>query len=195
MAKIDESELISGLRKGRDDAYEELFERHYVVLCQLAAAYLHDDAEAQLLVDELMIHLYERRESLVITTSLRAYLVRAVRNRCLNYLTSEQRQREINLTEMGEAADYLLNMEHPDQLPSAVLLEKELEKEIRQAVFRLPTETRTVFQKSRYELKSYQEIATELGISVNTVKYHIKNAIAHLFDELKEYLPVLALFL
>jgi RNA polymerase ECF-type sigma factor len=34
-----------------------------------------------------------------------------------------------------------------------------------------------VFELSRYEGKKYSEIAQELGISVNMVKYHIKNAI------------------
>ena len=53
-----------------------------------------------------------------------------------------------------------------------------------------------VFLKSRFERKKYEEIAAELGISVNTVKYHIKNALARLHDSLGKYLAcLLAVFL
>ena len=57
------------------------------------------------------------------------------------------------------------------------LLEEEMKNTAKQAVNQLPTECRQVFELSRYEGKKYSEIAQELGISVNTVKYHIKNAI------------------
>ena len=54
----------------------------------------------------------------------------------------------------------------------------------KKAVDELPTECRQVFELSRYEGKKYSEIAQELGISVNTVKYHIKNAIKILSSRL-----------
>lgn len=55
-----------------------------------------------------------------------------------------------------------------------MLLEQELEEELKRSIDELPLECRKVFYKSRFEQKKYEEIATELGISVNTVKYHIK---------------------
>lgn len=50
------------------------------------------------------------------------------------------------------------------------------------------------FEKSRFEEKKYEEISQELGISINTVKYHIKNALSFLQTELSKYLIVLILF-
>lgn len=55
-----------------------------------------------------------------------------------------------------------------------MLLEQELEDELKRSIDELPLECRRVFYKSRFEQKKYEEIAEELGISVNTVKYHIK---------------------
>lgn len=73
----------------------------------------------------------------------------------------------------------------------AVLLEKELEQEIEKSIQNLPKECRTVFQMSRFEDMKYQEIADKLNISVNTVKYHIKNALAILNKDLSRYLTTI----
>ena len=51
-----------------------------------------------------------------------------------------------------------------------------------------------VVEKSRFEEKKYEEISQELGISINTVKYHIKNALSFLQTELSKYLIALILF-
>ena len=83
-----------------------------------------------------------------------------------------------------------------DDYPLGRLLERELEHEIHRSIAALPAECRQVFLKSRFERKKYEEIAAELGISVNTVKYHIKNALARLHDSLGKYLAcLLAVFL
>lgn len=81
-----------------------------------------------------------------------------------------------------------------DSHPLGTLLERELEEEIYKAIDKLPNECRRVFDKSRFEGKSYEEISQELGISVNTVKYHIKNALASLQTNLSKYLITLLLF-
>ena len=67
---------------------------------------------------------------------------------------------------------------------------QELEGEITKAIGRLPEECRCVFQMSRFEEKKYEEIARELQISVNTVKYHIKHALALLREDLGKYLTI-----
>lgn len=80
-----------------------------------------------------------------------------------------------------------------DSHPLGALLERELEEEIYKAIDKLPNECRRVFDKSRFE-KSYEEISQELGISVNTVKYHIRIR-QHLYKmNLSKYLITLLLF-
>ena len=59
----------------------------------------------------------------------------------------------------------------------------------------MQVECRTVFKKSRFEQKKYEEIALELGISINTVKYHIKNALALLQKRLDNYLHLLIIYI
>ena len=81
-----------------------------------------------------------------------------------------------------------------DQYPLATLLEKELEQEIANSIDKLPKECKQVFEMSRFEDLKYQEIADKLNISVNTVKYHIKNALSKLSHDLSKYLITLFLF-
>ena len=63
------------------------------------------------------------------------------------------------------------------------------------AIGRLPDECRRVFRLSRFEERKYEEIAKELNISVNTVKYHIKRALALLHEDLSKYLTAVILLL
>ena len=82
-----------------------------------------------------------------------------------------------------------------DKQPLGMLLEQELEDELKRSIDELPLECRRVFYKSRFEQKKYEEIAEELGISVNTVKYHIKNALAFLQKRLGNYLKLLIIYI
>jgi RNA polymerase sigma-70 factor (ECF subfamily) len=184
----DEQKIINGLKQGDNWAYKRLYDDHYVLLCKLAMTFLHDNFLAQSLVDDLIFHLYEHRDRLLVTTSLRAYLVRAVRNRCLNFLELEHTKKEISFSAVSQLDNWLLAYAGEECEPLAILIERELEQDIHAAIERLPAECRKVFKLSRFADKQYEEIAEELGISINTVKYHIKNALAHLKKDLGEYL-------
>lgn len=81
-----EKELIRQLKRGEDKAYRFLYDTHYEVLCRIAREYLKDDFLAETIVGDTIFNLWEKRLTIEIQSSLRAYLVRAVRNRCINYL-------------------------------------------------------------------------------------------------------------
>ena len=78
--------------------------------------------------------------------------------------------------------------------PLGQLLDKELAEKLEEAIAALPLECRTEFELSRLAGKKHAEIALELGISVNTVKYHIKHALQMLNERLGRYI-VMALSL
>ena len=171
-----------------------VYDYHYVLLCHVANQYLNDNFLSETIVGDVIFHLWEIRETLNITISIRSYLIKAVRNRCIDYLKSRSEKKEISFSvlvpeEMSEEK-YLQS----DNYPLGILLERELEHEIRMAIDKLPVECRCVFEKSRFEEKKYEEISQELGISINTVKYHIKNALSFLQTELSKYLIALILF-
>ena len=189
-----ETLIVEQLKTGNEDAYQYIYDRHYALLCHIANGYVKDQFLAETIVGDTIFHLWEIRETLEISVSIRSYLLRAVRNRCINYLNSEWEKREISFSCLmpDEITDDKMTIS--DSHPLGTLLERELEEEIYKAIDKLPNECRRVFDKSRFEGKSYEEISQELGISVNTVKYHIKNALASLQTNLSKYLITLLLF-
>ena len=190
-----ESLIVKQLKAGQERAYKYLYDQHYQVLCYVAAQYVKDDFLAETIVGDVIFHLWEIRETVEISTSLRSYLMTSVRHRCLDYLKSQFNRHEVAVSST-ELRDFpLLNYVKDDDYPLGRLLEQELEDEIMKAIARLPEECRRVFRMSRFEDKKYEEIARELQISVNTVKYHVKHALALLHEDLGKYLTVAILLL
>lgn len=183
-----ESLIIQLLKEGQERAYKFLYDQHYQILCHVAAQYVKDDFLAETIVGDVIFHIWEIRESLIISSSIRNYLMTCVKNRCLDYLNSQYNQKEMMMSSSGLQDFPVINYIKGDDYPLGKLLDKELEGEIMKAISRLPDECRRVFQLSRFEEKKYDEIASELGVSVNTVKYHIKRALALLHEDLGKYL-------
>lgn len=196
MMYVMEEQLIKKLRKGDEKAFRLLYDRHYVLLCRFANQILNNAALAEEVVDDVIFYLWEHRSEVEIRYSIRAYLMRAVRNRCLNELQSQSHREELHLSSFlsPESMDFLDFLFVDDKQPLGMLLEQELEDELKRSIDELPLECRRVFYKSRFEQKKYEEIAEELGISVNTVKYHIKNALAFLQKRLGNYLKLLIVY-
>lgn len=187
--------IIEQLKAGKERAYRFLYDQHYQILCHVAAQYVKDDFLAETIVGDVIFHIWEIRESLEITSSIRNYLMQSVKNRCLDYLKSQYNQKELVMSSPGLQDFPVLNYIKGDDYPLGKLLEQELESEIMKAIGRLPEECRRVFKLSRFEDKRYDEIAAELDISVNTVKYHIKRALALLHEDLGKYLTAVILLL
>jgi RNA polymerase sigma-70 factor (ECF subfamily) len=183
-----ETILIQQLKAGNDAAYRTLYQLHYGLLCAYAQQIVGNDFDAENIVDDTIFHIWEIRDQLQIDRSLRSFLITSVHRRCLNWIRQHSRQPAT----CAIPKDELLNIETSAH-PLGHLLEKELEEKIRAAIEALPHETRQVFELSRYNDMTYDEIAKHLGISVNTVKYHIKNALHLLYNQLEPYLLLLLL--
>lgn len=84
---------------------------------------------------------------------------------------------------MERAGIQLQNIIPDNQQPLGTLIKKELEHKIQEVIQKLPPVCKQVFMMSRFREMSYEEISQELDISVNTVKYHIKNALVVLKKE------------
>lgn len=192
---ISEENIVKYLKEGNEQAFQYIFDKYYDFLCLIAQSYLRDNFIAETIVGDIIYNLWEIRENLDIKTSLRPYLTRSVKNRCINHLQKEYVQREISMNQYEDkiAIEELFFIESKHPLEN--LLEQELSKKIDQLIEELAPECRQVFIMSRYDNMKYEEIAEKLGISINTVKYHIKNALTQLRTELKDYLIVVFLFL
>jgi len=184
-----EKHFIEQLKAGEDKAYRRLYQEHYDVLCRVAYRYVEDIVIAESMVEDVIVHLWEVRNNIQIKVSLRSYLLSAVRNRCLNYLQETAQQHEQTFSSLGdEERNYIGRFLDT----SSELEEEELVCLVIQAINRLPEESRHVFLLSREKEMTYDQIAQEIGISTNTVKYHIKQSLALLRKDLGPYLALMA---
>lgn len=177
MIPIDEKHIIKKLKTGDNEAYKYIYDYHYVALCKLSYYLLKDRVQAESIVNDVIFHLWEVRDKLELVPPLRNYLIIAVRNKCLNYLALKQQETEIRFSTIEQAGIQLQNIVSDNEHPLGNLLKEELESKIHESINKLPPACKQVFTMSRFREMSYEEISRELGISVNTVKYHIKSAL------------------
>lgn len=181
-----DAETLLALRRGDERAFERLFRTHYAPLCGYAYTFLRDDADGEEVVQTVFLTLWEKRDVLDITVSLKAYLYRAVHNHCLNRLK--------HLRIRDEHAGYVLATAEPGfDSATAQIIGSELEARVEAAIAQLPAQCQLIFRMSRFEELRYQEIADQLNLSVKTVENQIGKALKLLRAELADYLPLLAL--
>lgn len=172
------------LRNIDEGDFELFFRTYYASLCRYAQSFVRDSDEAEEIVQTSFIHIWEKRTSLNIDTSLKAYLFRAVRNGCLNHI-------KFRKVRMEHAANQIKTGEPTHEGVSDGVTANELEHRILAAMKELPEQCRLVFQLSRFEELRYQEIADQLHLSVKTVENQMGKALKIMRRELKDYLPTL----
>lgn len=191
---MDTEDFIKkGLVDGNELAYQYLYQKHYAALCAFAYQYVKDNYIAETMVGDVIFYLWRKRQELVIEQSLRNYLMKAVKNRCLNHLKQSKLQGNLknHFSERLETNEK--NYENQSEYPLSHLLETELDARIQDALGTLPELTRKIFELSRFSDLKYQEIALTVGMSNDSVKYHIKSALSHLRKKLKDYLLMLVI--
>lgn len=147
----------------------------------VALAMLHDRGIAEEVGQEVMLELWRRREALRVELSLRAYLIRATRNRALNHIRHE---RIVRAAEPYAAAETTL-------APRADrdLADHQIDAAVRAAINELPPRCREVFELSRIHGLKYAEIAQTLNISIKTVEAQMGKALRTLRERLAAWLP------
>jgi RNA polymerase sigma-70 factor (ECF subfamily) len=184
MSKVDtEQEDLANwnkTRSGDKSSFSIIFKTYYEPLYQFAGKFVKDGQIAEDIVQNVFTKLWALRTKQNIETNLKSYLYKMVYNQSLNYLKREQRTVSLDKTEVIPTDD--------SNSPEENLAEKELQQKVHQAIEKLPTQCRHVYRMKRYNHLKYHEIAEILGISVNTVKTHMKRALKSLLEQLDSFL-------
>jgi RNA polymerase sigma-70 factor, ECF subfamily len=172
--------------EGDNEAFSIVFRHYYVDFVLFAATFVKNRQAAEEIVEEVFIRLWENRETIVITTSLRSYLLRSIQNRCIDFI------RHVRIMD-----EYQINWRHHPELlendTENYILHSELEEDLKKALGKIPEEVRTVFTMNRFEGMTYAEIALKLDVSVRTVEVRIGKALSLLKHYLKDYLITILL--
>ncbi|QIP17098.1 RNA polymerase sigma-70 factor [Spirosoma aureum] len=159
---------------------ELLFRRYHQALCSHAVRFVYSKETAEDLVSDVFCKFWKTKAYESVTSSFRYYLFRSVRNEAYNYLRLEFQ--ELDNIETAETQEGQFS-----QRPDQVLQYEEVVHRIEDLVESLPPQCRKVFLLSRFEGRKYQDIATELGISIKTVEVHIVKALSIVRKGLKDH--------
>jgi RNA polymerase sigma-70 factor (ECF subfamily) len=181
---LPENNWIKALRNGDERVFETIFRSYYERLCAYANTILKDPDEAEEMVQQTFTVLWEKRETIEVQSSVKAYLYKAVYNSSLNRIKHQK-------VKQAHREYYEYQGEELDYSPDNQMVGKELQLQINQAVEQMPDQCRKVFELSRFENLTYAEIAEQMNLSIKTVEKHKMKALQILRENLKDYLPLL----
>ena len=156
-----DKQLYISMQQGNKKAFDTLFIKYYAMLCAFARSFVSlEDAEE--VVQDTMLQIWENRKTNHIDSSVHHYLFKAVKNKCYTLMTRNSLRFQI---ENILTPDIQELFEDPD-----FYIIDELTQKIEKAILNLPESYRIAFEMHRFQNKTYQEIAEELNISVDTVR-------------------------
>lgn len=175
MTDLDQALLLQNFKVGCEAAFEQVFKLHYKSLHMQAFLLLKDEEEAEDQVQQLFLDMWNKQMYRKVQHSIKAYLHAALRNRCINHLTRTQIKNRLHSEYAGQ--QYLEqtsenNDEQKGENPSSTYL--------LDALGELPMQRYKAFSLVHLQDKKYGEAAKEMGISVNSLKTHVKLAVRFL---------------
>lgn len=174
---LEHDRIVQEIKGGNEGAFQEVFHAYYEGLCQYAFTILRNMDDAEDVVQSMFLKIWEKRNELIITHTIKAYLYKAVYNQCMNQL--DHRAVQVKFQER-DTLGKIAAVQHPEVFPA------ELEERITSAINRLPAQCRTIFIMSRYQELKYAQIAEALNISVNTIENQISKALKILRTHINE---------
>ncbi|WP_316791466.1 RNA polymerase sigma-70 factor [Pedobacter frigoris] len=165
-----DQELVALLKNGDHMAFGEIHKRYYPVLYSHAYKRLPYREEVKDILQELFAFIWTNRESLYFTSGLSAYLYTSVRNRVINVFSKDKIRHEY-------ASSFAKYSEEGDNETDELLRHKELIALIEKEVAALPDQMRKVFEMSRFQHLSHNEIAEITNTSPLTVRKQIQNVL------------------
>ena len=163
-------EIIHAVKAGDRKAFKLLYDTYASFVFEVSYKILKDSSLAEEVVQECFVTLWVKRERMDESKDLASYIFVMAKRLCLNTLRS-----------MNYANTYLqqVQLNNVNDTEQKVNLD-ELQKSLADRIALLPKQQRIAFELSRMEGFTHQQIADKMGISPNTVKNHISQALAHL---------------
>lgn len=165
-----DAELTVLLKQKDHIAFTEIYDRYRGVLYLHAYKLTQDTDEAEDIVQEIFIYLWDKAATIIFNTGIKSYLYSAVRYKFFNLLDHKKviTKHEQSFNDFTDKGEFITDNQ---------VRENELTRLIEMEIGKLPEKMRIVFELSRKEHLSVSEIADKLNISKSTVKKQLGNAI------------------
>lgn len=178
-----DEELVERFRSGDAVAYEAIYDRYWQLLFRFARKLLQDELAAQDVVQEVFTVFWLKKGQFDGSSPLAAYLYTLTKNKILDMVKRSKVETRY-LEHLRQAVQL------GDALPDQLYIEKQFYDQVEKEIANLPEKMRIVFEMSRKQYMSNREIAEELGISEQTVKNQVSNAIRTLKSKFGDSLNI-----
>lgn len=174
--KFEDQQLVQSLQKGNVAAFDSLFEIYSPKLYGFAFKYFRNEAEAEELVQEVFVKVWENRHVLKTEHSFKSYLFTIALNQIRKYFNKK-----------AVALRYLESLQHEPEFSDPALAEdyESALQKLNSIIDQMPSRRREIFIKSKLEGKSSKEVAAELNISPGTVDNQVSEALRFLRSQFK----------
>lgn len=176
--------MKSGIKRGDKRIFRILYQRFYPGLCQFACQYTGRKEVAEEIVQDIFMNLWEGRKRYNIEGSIQCYLYGSVRNRSINYLNHLVLERKFHSETAAHIHRTIDYMQVSQEDGSSILINKEFEISLAEALETLPEKCRKIFLLNRKSGLSHSAIADKLGLSKNTIQRQMSIAIEKLCSQL-----------
>lgn len=176
---MDQSDLdiIKALRAGDRCAFYTLYQSYADLLYRNILVRVNSSFDADDILQDFFVTLWEKRESLNIETNVRAYLLVWLKHHILNTIKKQQIRTRYNILSQKE-------MEEADDYTWVKIVSEDLMKKLNEVVDGFPPRLKTVYILSREQHLSVKEIAEKLCVSEQTVKNQLTDIIRRLRNEM-----------
>jgi RNA polymerase sigma-70 factor (ECF subfamily) len=186
MKQYSEAQLLLNLQRGCHQAFEEIYNRYADKLIAIALKKTGDEDEAMDMIQELFLSLWKNHATIQLNGSLAAYLTVSV-----NYMVFKwYKKRKVHPVPLAQVTTI---KEGYEDSVSQKISYSELSSLIAYEVNNMPEKMRRVYLCSREQGMNGQQIAKELGLSHQTVRNQISNALSRLKKTVHRYYTVISL--
>lgn len=179
-ALLIEKVLISKLQTGDTVSFCYIFSAYYKDLVMFANRFTYDLECSEDIVQEVFTRLWEERELVNPTVSLKSYLLKIVQNKCIDWY----RHQKILHHHVKSVKENPIHFEYDTD---SYVLYSELYEKMEAALALLPEGISDAFRINRFKGLKYHEIAVIQKVSVRTIEVRIGQALHLLRNHLKEY--------
>jgi len=180
MIKNEELFIFNRMVDGDKEAFRFFFDKYYSELCNFVNLYIHNSAASEEIVQDIFVYVWEKRDKIKIESSVKSYLLRASKNKSINYIRDNRIKLDIHQRLIFSDSK---NADRPDKVMDANQLREVIENTIND----LPNRCREVYLLGKDKNLSYKEISAEMGISVKTVEAQMGIALKKLREKLQPY--------
>ena len=166
---LNDIDLLTRIAADEQDAFTKLYFRYSPFIYNVIMIYIKDESQADDLLQNVFVRLWEKRQELPGVENLENYLFIITRNLTLNHLKRKVTERSMHRVLQR-------SMEHPADPTGTRIIESEYRRLLQEAIDALPTQQKQAFLMASEEALSYKQIAIRMELSMFTVKKHLELA-------------------